>query len=139
MTPQALDLVLSGIVRPAYIEIRSGPPPATCEEVDPGDLLCTLDIEEGAFEPCAIRLAQGRSLKGVVERTGVAGHWRLYERDPVRCSAQGTITLPYDGRMGTGTGDMIIDGGHVPGEVRPFLVQLEDLTVSEFTLSVVRA
>lgn len=68
-----------GVIRYS-LQLRSGPPPATCESDDIGTELASFLFREWKTEI---------DIKGTVHTGGIAGHFRVYDQD--KCFCQGTV------------------------------------------------
>lgn len=82
----------------AYIEIRTGAAPATCETADSGTLLGTLPMSDPSFGSAAAGVATAASITGdsVADASGTAGHFRVKDSDG-NVEFQGNITASAGG------------------------------------------
>lgn len=117
-----LDAMFAVIQTPAILQILSGSPPATCADVDAGDVLVTITLPV----PFMLPATSGAITKtGTWEDTsadlsGTAGHFRIYDIGGTNCQMQGTVSLISDG------GDLILDSLDI--------TMGQDVIVTDFTV-----
>ena len=117
----ALDAIEAAIGASPTLELRSGPPPASCAAADSGTLLASMALPADFF---AAASGGSKALAGIwqdaaADAAGTVGHFRI--KQGATCHVQGTVT-------GTGGGgDMTIDN--------PVLALGQQVSVTAFTLT----
>ena len=117
----ALDAIEAAIGASPTLELRSGPPPASCAAADSGTLLASMALPADFF---AAASGGSKALSGIwqdaaADAAGTVGHFRI--KQGATCHVQGTVT-------GTGGGgDMTIDN--------PVLALGQQVSVTAFTLT----
>lgn len=118
-----LDAIENRIGPSAKLEVRTGPPPASCAAAATGTLLESITLPSDWMNAASggtktkLGVWQGTS----IDATGQPGHFRIYNSAGTYCGMQGTASV--DG----GGGDM--EFNLVP------IVDGESLTVTSFTLA----
>lgn len=117
----ALDAIEAAIGASPTLELRSGPPPASCAAADSGILLASMALPADFL---AAASGGSKALAGIwqdaaADAAGTVGHFRI--KQGATCHVQGTVT-------GTGGGgDMTIDN--------PVLALGQQVSVTAFTLT----
>src|SRR5262245_50539703 len=117
-----LDQVESTLGTSAFIDMRSGSPPANCDTASSGTQLATGNLPSdwmNAASGGTKTLLGSWTLTGL--GSGTLGYFRLYKAgSPSECHVQGTITATGGG------GDMTVDNTSVAAS--------QTITVTSFTL-----
>lgn len=117
----ALDAMETAIGASPTLELRSGPPPASCATADSGTLLASMALPADFL---AAASGGAKALSGTWQDTaadaaGTVGHFRI--KQGATCHVQGTVTATGGG------GDMTIDN--------PVLALGQQVSVTAFTLT----
>lgn len=117
----ALDAIEAAIGASPTLELRSGPPPASCAAADSGILLASMALPADFLAAASggSKALAGTWQDAAADAAGTAGHFRI--KQGATCHVQGTVT-------GTGGGgDMTIDN--------PVLALGQQVSVTAFTLT----
>lgn len=117
----ALDAIEAAIGASPTLELRSGPPPASCATADSGILLASMALPADFLAAASggSKALAGTWQDAAADAAGTAGHFRI--KQGATCHVQGTVT-------GTGGGgDMTIDN--------PVLAVGQQVSVTAFTLT----
>lgn len=99
-----LDAAETAIGPRAIVKIREGSKPSNCAAADTGRVLATMELladwMSDAMSGSKALLGHWRDASA--DRTGTAGHFRIYSEDGATCGLQGTITVT------SGGGDMTL-------------------------------
>lgn len=119
-----LDAIETAMGTTAILELRSGPPPASCATAPSGTILAQFNLPSDwmAAASAGIKAKTG-TWSGSAVGTGDVGHFRIYNGgSPSECGIQGTA-----GPTGSPTYDMGLDNINVaPGQT---------ITVTSFQLT----
>lgn len=117
----ALDAIEAAIGASPTLELRSGPPPASCATADSGTLLATMALPADFLAAAAggSKALAGTWQDPTADAAGTVGHFRI--KQGATCHLQGTVTATGGG------GDMTIDN--------PVLALGQQVSVTAFTLT----
>lgn len=107
---------LAKAVSGGVLEIRSGAKPSACEAGNSGECLASMKLGEASAKGDVVELVTS-PLRGVAERKGVVGHYRVYAGSV--CVLQGTAGKGGEIDIGEST----VEQGQ--------LVEVRSLSISE--------
>lgn len=105
-TDAVVDSIDVGAGANGTLEIRSGAPPATANDVDTGTLIVTINLSATAYGASASGTAAlaGTPLSANAVASATAGHFRVKDAD-------GDVV--FQGTVGTSATDLILDNASI--------------------------
>lgn len=101
-----LDAIEATVGTSAVLKIRTGPPPATVDDIDSGTVLATLTLPSDwmAAASGGVKAKAGTWQDLEADNNGEAGHFRIYDSSGAVAHVQGTITETGE----SPAGDMVL-------------------------------
>jgi hypothetical protein len=95
----ALDALETATGASPTLEIRTGPPPATCAAADTGTVLATMALPADFMNPASggVKTKLGTWQDLLADASGTAGHYRI--KQGANCRNQGTVALTTGGDL----------------------------------------